>query len=266
MKNAKLFVIPLVLLLSSCNTNIGNSDIFTKARNSHKVSTSTKQGVLDRYNLVTMNVNCESEAKSYSKENGEWKLDSDGSTSFMFVTECCHAEGFEGCSLTQIFDYGKETQYTRQYFAINKTNDKFEYVIGGDDYLLNKDASKVYKKVFNSFHSWNASYFSGATLFLVANYSLMPQVALNSFAKSFEIIDEKEGSFYINKKDDCLYKAGRVEYEIHEFMATYEDYVLKTYLNKFSLTAYSKEDGVEKKAVISYRFQTSEEIKYVISK
>ena len=79
--------------------------------------------------------------------------------------------------------------------------------------------------MFDSFHSWNASYFCGATELLasIARTAYMPQQVLNKFANKFELVEEGPGSFYINKNEECLYRTTQVDYFIEEYSLWRED-------------------------------------------
>ena len=262
----QFLLLPLVAILAACNKGSGNTDIFTKARGL-KVSQATKQGVYDRYDTASMITYCKAETSQETREKGgEWETSPGGGLSENhYHTVCWHSENDNGCYLNEIYDYDTESETTNLQFKIETVEGKLQYIEGGGGWY-EESAKKCYQLVFDSFHSWNASFFSGATELIasIARTSYMPQYALNQFAKNFELVEEGPGSFYISKNGDCLYKTAQVQYFIDEYMVVYEDYLLKGYRNRFGLTVTHKEGTTEYRTTLIYTFQLVD-IKYIFA-
>ena len=239
MKKSKFLLLPLVAVLAACNKGSGNNDIFTQVRN-RKVSKETKQGVIDRYDDVEMVTRLDTTIISYSKEDGEWAVDARQDATSYFKTNCSLDEDRIDCSFGYVYNHGSEIESYSEVFAISEEDGKIVFTVGGTDEWYIQKASKLYKRVFNSFFSWNASFFAGATYFLgsdIAQQAYMPQGALNKFAKCFELFeDDGAGSFVINLKEDASYKpSSYMEIYLIEYYEEYEDYLLKHHLSRFSV-------------------------------
>ena len=259
----QFLLLPLIAILVACNKGTTNNDIFTKARKSNKVTEETKQTVYSGYDTVHMSVSCKVETTQATREKGgEWEESPIGSSiSFHNETVCVHNDDGGECYLKETYNYGSSAETSTVQFKIVCENGTYSFEEGvGEGGWYIEDPKKCYQTVFDSFHSWNVSFFAGATELLasIAGTSYMPQYVLNKFAKNFELVEEKPGDFYIDKKEECLYKTSQVEYLIDEYMVVYEDYLLSGYTNRFSVTIYQKEGKTETKMTISYNFQLAE--------
>ena len=264
MNKKSLLLLSLTAILAACNKGTGNNDIFTKARKI-KVPNETKQGVYDRYNTASMITYCKTETHQATREKGgEWEeAPVGGLLESYYHTFCYHTEGNNGCYLQEIYNYDTEAETSEIQFEIETIEGKLQYTEGEGGWY-EESAKKCYQLVFDSFHSWNTSYFCGATELLasIARTAYMPQQVLNKFANKFELVEEGPGSFYINKNEECLYRTTQVDYFIEEYMVIYEDYLLKGYRNRFGLTVTEKEGTTEYKNTLIYTFQLVD-VKYI---
>lgn len=253
----QFLLLPLIAILAACNKGSGNTDIFTKARGL-KVSQATKQGVYDRYNTYSMTTRFQIETSKETREKGgEWTSSGDpNSIVTYYQTVCWHTENDNGCYLDEIYNYDTESETSNRLFKIETIEGKLQYTVGGgEDTFFDDTAKDCYKQLLDSVHSWGVSYFAGATYFLAGKTgrSTMPQVALEKFAKKFELVEEGPGSYYISKNKECVYKVSIVEIEIDEFIVTYLDYLLLNYRNCFSMSIIQKEGSTEIKEKVTYR-------------
>ena len=236
----RFLLLPLVAILAACNKGAANNDIFTNARKM-KISASTKQGVQDRYDRAEMTSEFSFEQVEQVKENGEWVNNGYPSGYSIYFRTVI---GLERDNPYLRFETMiSEGEYSADYIINNQNGVPYFEKESEVSYI--DDAKQLFKVNYNSFFSWNASFFAGCTYFLSfpTQYtrSVMPQQILNKYAnkKYHEIVldEESAGTFYINQREnfDNPVSLGSMSYNIVELLTTYENYLLASSLARFEM-------------------------------
>ena len=243
----QFLLLPLIAVLAACNKGSGNNDIFTQVRK-QKVSSETKQGVMDRYDGFEIIFAITTNSQSYQKQDGEWVPNTPFSYTSYYKTVGSFHKEMPDIALYDIIYYDTENEYESLSFRVSTVGGKYQIETDLNDWYDGKP-KEIYNRVYDSLFSWNTSFFCGNSYFLAstARKTFMPQQALNKFAKKFSLTEDEHGAAgtfeIVSDGSEMVYAPSNyIQYEITYCSVRYDSYFLAGYECDFGIT-YTVDDN-----------------------